>query len=159
MPPFTNILDCQQKARQQYDAAFYLMHATFPVIRDPKLLIGVVYNLAQAYEHAIDAVLAYERQLRLIPPYPNDPKYKLNLFRDKTMRRNKISPEYITLFLELKDLIELKNKCPVEFQRGNRYILCSKNYRMKNISLKEIKNYLTQTKEFLTKIEQIIRYK
>tara|TARA_Y100000310_G_scaffold282342_1_gene303460 strand:+ start:259 stop:744 length:486 start_codon:yes stop_codon:yes gene_type:complete len=153
--PLTHINEAKRKAMQQFDAAFFLMHTTYPVVKDPKLLIGIIHNLTQSFEYAIDAVLAYERQLRLIPPYPEDAKFKFNLFRDKTMRRNKIPSNYVTLLMDLKEFIELQKKCPVEFQRGNRYVLCNKNYQVKTVSLKDIKGYIQQTKEFLDIINKI----
>ena len=155
MPPTSHILESKRKANQQFDNAFFLMNTTYPVVKDPKLLIGVIHNLTESFEYAKDSILAYERLLRLIPPYPDNPKFKFNLFRDKTMRRNKIPLKYATLLLDLKEFIELQKKCPVEFQRGNRYVLCNKNYQIKSVSLKEIKEYLHQTKEFLEIINKI----
>ncbi|HLC88626.1 MAG TPA: hypothetical protein VJG49_01185 [Candidatus Nanoarchaeia archaeon] len=157
MDSTSHILEFRRKATQQYEAAFHLLHATLPLVRDPKLLIGILHNLAQTFEYAIDAVLAYERQLLLVPPYPNDTKFKFNLFRDKTMRRNKIPNDYLNLLLDLYEIIELQKKCPIEFQRGNRYVLCNPHYQFKTISIKEIDGYLQQTKEFLSIIDQIIR--
>ena len=157
MPPYSEIVTARNKAKQQYEAAFHLLHATYPVVKDPKLLIGVVHNLVQAFEYSIDAMLAYERHLRLIPPYSTDSKLKLNIFRAKTMRRNKIPASYATLLLDLKELVELQKKCPVEFQRGNKYVLCNKSYQLKSISLNDIKSYLDETKEFLQLSDKIMR--
>ncbi len=153
--PLTPIHEAKRKAMQQFDAAFFLMHKTYPVVKDPKLLIGVIHNLVQSFEHAIDAILAYERLLRLIPPYPEDTKFKFSLFRDKTMRRNKIPSSFAALLMDLKEFIELQKKCPVEFQRGSRYVLCNKNYQIRSVSIKDIKGYLHQTKEFLDIINKI----
>ena len=155
----TEFLNSRNKAIQQYDAAFHLLNVTFPLVKDPKLLIGVLHNLSQAFEHSIEAVLSYERQLRLIPPYHNNFKSKFNLFRYKCVQRNKISPHHINLYLQLQELIELQKKCPMEFQRGNKYVLCSKDYHIKSLSIKEIKFFLQQTKEFLEKTDQILHLK
>ncbi len=157
MDSTNQILEFKRKAAQQYDAAFHLLHGTFPLVKDPKLLIGILHNLTQTFEYAIDAVLAYERQLLLVPSYPNDTKFKFNLFRDRTMRRNKIPNTYLTLLSDMYEITELQKKCPVEFQRGNRYVLCNPHYEFKTISIKEINEYLQQTKEFLDKINGIIR--
>ena len=151
------IQDSQQKAKQQYEAAFHLMHSTFSTVNDPKLLLGIIHNLVQAQEHAIEAVLAYERQLRLVPPYPNSQEFKFNLFREKTARRNKIPAEYTDLLLNLKEIITLEKKGPVEFQRGDRYVLSNKNYLLKSVSPANIKDYLDQTKAFLSIINKIIK--
>ena len=36
----------------------------------------------------------------------------------------------------------------MEFQRGNRFVICGKDYQLKMISIKDIKEYLDKTKEF-----------
>lgn len=158
MAPNDNIMESKQKAKQQYEAAFHLMHSTFPVINDTKLLIGIIHNLILAHEHAIDAVLAYERQLRLVPPYPNDQGFKFNLFLDKTVRRNKIPQEYPNLLLSLKEIIAFEKKSPVEFRKENNYVICNRNYQIKKVSLDNVKCYLDQTKEFLNIIDGIIKF-
>ena len=157
MDSTNQILEYKRKAARQYEAAEHLLNYTYPLVKDPKLLMGILHNLTQAYEHAIDAVLAYERELLLVPTYPNNSQVKLELFREKTVRRNKIPPSYLTLLLDMYEIIELQKASPVEFQRGNRYVLCSQNYLLKTISIKEMSQYLAQTKQFLALIDRIIR--
>jgi hypothetical protein len=145
-----------QKAHQQYDAAFHLLNVTFPFVKDPKLLMGVISNILSSLEHAMDAILAYERQLRLVPNYSNEFLNKFNLFRYKCVRRNKIPQKFINMIIDLKEIETLHRKSPISFQRGNKYILASQNYQLKVISIGDIKNYLNQTKEFLAISTQII---
>lgn len=148
--------ESQRKAVQQYEAAFHLMHATYSLLGDPKLLLGIMHNLEQSFYHGIDAVLEYERQLHLVPPYPNNPQSKLELFRSRCLSRNKIPANLLAVVQEMKELIEMKEKCPVEFQKGTRYVLCSKNYQLKTVSLDEIKVYLAKTKEFIDHVNRIL---
>ena len=152
-------LTAREKAIQQYDAAFHLLNVTFPLVKDPKLLIGIINNLSQSFEHAMDSILAYEKQLRLVPNYSDNFQSKFNLFRYKCVRRNKIPIEHITLMMELKEILELQKKSPVEFQRGNRYILASKDYKLRALSINDIKAYLTQNKDFLEHLDRILRLK
>ena len=48
------------RAQQQYETAFHLLNVTFRSLQDPKLLLGVVYNLSRAVEFALDVLLAEE---------------------------------------------------------------------------------------------------
>ena len=152
-----NYNDSIQKAIQQYDAAFHLLHVTFPLIKDPKLLMGIISNINQSLEAVMDTILQYERQLRLVPNYQDNFQSKFNLFRYKCVRRNNIPPEMIKLMVELKELEELHRKCPVTFQRGNKYVISTQNYQLKIISLKDIKGYIDRTKEYIDLLDQIIR--
>jgi hypothetical protein len=156
MLPENNFVTAKEKASQQYDGAFHLLNVTFPMVRDPKLLMGVVNNIFNSLEHGMDAILAYERQLRLVPVCSDDYTCKFNMFRMKSVRRNSISPDIVNLMIDLKELIELQKKSPMEFQRGNRFVICSKDYRMKIISIKELKHFLGLNKEFLQQVEQIL---
>lgn len=146
----------QQKAIQQYEAAFHLLNVTFPLVKDPKLLVGIIHNIFSSYEYAIDALLAHERQLKLVPKYGDDFQSKFNTFRLRCVRRNQISPDHINLIIDLKELLEIHKKCPIEFQRGNRYVLATKDYRLKTISLGDLRDYIYLNKAFLDQVKQIL---
>ena len=146
----------REKARQQYDAAFHLLNVTFPLIKDHKLLLGVMYNLFSSLEASMDAILAYERQLRLVPfSYDHDFRSKINLFRSRSAVRNKIPTEFINLMLDLGEILEIHKKGPIEFQRGNKLIICGPDYHVKTISLKELQEYLTLAKQFYNHMDRI----
>ncbi len=146
------------RAQQQYDAAFHLLKVTFPLVKDPKLLLGVVHNLFASMEASMDALLAYERQLHLIPAYQEDFQSKFNLFRYKCVRRNHIPVEIIVLMQELREILELHTKSPMEFQRGNNLVICDRNYLLKTISLRDLQNYLFQANQLLDLTDKIIRF-
>lgn len=150
----------QDKALQQYDAASHLLNVTFPLVKDPKLLLGVMHNIFNALELSMNAILVYERELQLLPPYQPYFQSRYNLFRYKSVPRNKIPAEIVNLIGELKEILDLQQKSPMEFQRGNKLVICSSNYHLlKSISLKELKVYLQQTRQFLDLTRQIIRFK
>ncbi len=151
-------LAAKAKAKQQYDAAFHLLKVTFPLVKDPKLLLGVVHNLFASMEATMDAILAYERQLRYIPSYQEDFQSRFNLFRLRCLKRNNIPTEYPMLMQELQEILALHKKSPMEFQRGNSLVICDRNYLLKTISLRELQQYVEQAKGFLDTTERIIRF-
>lgn len=150
-------ISSRNKAEHQYDAAFHLLNVTFPLVKDPKLLMGVIQNISASMEHVMDAILAYELQLRLVPNYGDTFQSKFNLFRYKSVRRHDIPSSHITQMMDLNDLIQLHKKCPVEFQRGNKYVLATKDYKLQVVSIKDIKEYLRNAKEFFDRMEQITK--
>ena len=156
MQTSTDFLRAKDNATQKYEGARHLLNVTFPTVKDPKLLLGVIDNLVGSLEHSIEAILIYERLLRFVPVYSNDPKSQFNLFRSKSMRRNNISPEYVNLYLDLKEILELHKKSPMAFQRGNKFVICNKDYMLKTLSINDIRKYLEQTKEFLAITEKVI---
>ncbi len=156
MPP--SYLSAKEKAYQQYDTAFHLLTVTFPLVKDQKLLLGIVHNLFSSVEAAMTAILQYERDLRLVSGFNEvDFQSKFNTFRDKSVRRNKISGSTASLIQELKEIVDLHHKSPMVFQRGARVVICDKRYELKSLTMRDIAQYLNQTKGFLDQMEQIIR--
>lgn len=149
----------QEQAQRYYDVAFHLRAVTFPLVKDHKLLMGVLQNVFNSIEQAMSALLSYERQLQLVPNYYDDFQSKFNTFRYRCMRRNNISPEFAITIQELKELIELQKRTPMQFQRGNRLVLSDKNYQLKVISIADIDGFLSKNKEFLGLIDTAIRLK
>jgi hypothetical protein len=149
MTPSQEILTAKDNATQKYEGARHLLNVTFPMIKDPKLLLGVVHNLSASLESSMDAILAYERLLRLVPIYSNTYESKFNIFRMKSVRRNNIPSAAINLMSELRFILDLHKKSPMEFQRGNRFVICNKDYQLKVISIKDIQQYLYTTKNML----------
>ena len=146
----------RQKALHQYDSAFHLLNVTYASVKDPKMLIGVISNLTLGMEYTMEAILAYERQLKLIPVYGDSFQGKLNMFRLKSLPRNKIPMSYVLLLIDLKQVLELHKKAPVEFQRGNSLIICNNEFRVKGLSAPDIQGYLLQAKEFMDMMSQIV---
>ena len=147
----------RDKSLQQYEIAFHLLQVTFPLVKDPKLLIGIINNLFASLEHSLDTILNYEKQLMLVSTCSGDFTSKFNLFRSKSVLRNKIPADYVNLIIDLREILEMHKKSPMEFQRGNRLVICTKDYRLKMISLKDIKSYLDRTKSFLNLVDFIIK--
>ena len=159
MPAIPNYLVSREKAIQQYEAAWHLLNVTFPSVKDPHLLLGIIGNLAVSLEHAMDAILAFERELQLVPAYSNDFQNKFNTFRSKSMRRNNIAPEYLDLMLELRGIMESHQKSPIEFQRHDRFVVASKDYQLQFVTSKVVRDYANQAKSFLHAMEMVLNRK
>lgn len=154
--PLPHYKESRTKAVQQYDAAWHLLNVTFPLTNDPHLLMGIIHNIFQSLEHAVDAIIAYEQQLKIIPSCENDFESKFNLFRLKVLHRNNLPPEISRLILDLRETIRLQKSCPTEFRRRDQLVLATKDFQMKTVNLAQIKTYLEQNKQFLKTIDQII---
>ena len=148
-----------QKSEQQLISAKYLLDVTYRTIQDPKLLIGVITNLVSSLEHALTALLTYEYSLLLIPTYENKFENKFTLFHSKSAKRNHIPQKYLELIKKLHYLTNLHKTSPVEFQRGNKLVLCDKDYQLEPLTLELAQEYIQQTNQFLTIIAKIIKVK
>lgn len=146
------------RAVEQHKVAVHLLTVTFPLAKEPKLLLGITFNLTSAFEYAIEALLVYERKLGLISAYAEemDFKGKLRLFKEKCVVRNKIPIKYLHLLSQMQHLQQLHKTCPTEFQRGNKLVMCTSRYEMHTLSINDIKSYVSETKRFLELVAQII---
>lgn len=144
-----------QKAEQQYAMAKHLLTVTYPIIHDPKLLLGVVGNLSQALESGMEALLQYEQELKLLQ-IPATFQAKVNLFRSKSIPRNKLPLAAATLLLELHEIMKLHQKSPLEFPRQQRLIICNDRYNLKTVSAKELAAQLLIVKDFLGTLRSVL---
>ncbi len=139
------------RAVQQHQVAVHLLTVTFPLAKEPKLLLGITFNLTSAMECAIEALLEYERKLGLISVYAEEMSFneKIKLFKEKCVVRNKIPVKYLQLLNQMQFLQQLHKTCPTEFQRGNKLVMCTSRYEMHTLSINDIKNYVDETREFV----------
>ena len=152
----TESLTSYKSAVLQHDTAFHLLNVTYPLIKDPKLLLGIVNNISASMQYAMEAILAHERELKLISSYPSAFEGKFNIFRYRCVQRNKISQNTVRTLQEVREILELHKKSPTEFQRGERLVLSTGDYHLKIVALKDIKVYLQHNKEFLEQANKII---
>ena len=145
-----------ETAQQQCDSAWHLLKVTYPSMKEHKILLGIVGNLSDALQSAVEALLDYELQLNLIPKYNLDWESKFNAFKLKSAIRNRIPENYILLIKKLKDLLLLHQKSPMEFKRGSRMVICDGDYAYETLSPEKVENYLKETKEFITLIKNLI---
>ena len=148
-----------QKSEQQLVSAKYLLNVTYRTIQDPKLLIGIITNLFSSLEYAFTALLVYERSLLLIPAYENNFEKKLALFRSNSSKINHLPKKYIELIKKIHSLTELHKTSPLEFQRGNKLVLCDKEYQLEPLTIELAQNYVEQTHQLLNIIAKIIKIK
>ena len=58
-----------EAAIRKYKVADHMTNATFPLLRDPKLLLASAENAFLVFTSAMSALLYYERLYKRIPPF------------------------------------------------------------------------------------------
>ena len=147
-----------QRAVQRYEMAFHVLKVSYPMLKDHKLLMGILLNLLQSTEYAVDAILEYEKQLKLVSAYPENFNGKIDFFRSKSTKRNNIPPTIVTTMMKMKELVDLQKESPIEFSRGNRYVLSKRDYQLHSISIVELEDFANQTKQLLSSMQEIISH-
>jgi len=148
--------ELREVAQKKLKIADHMLTMTYPFVQDPKLLVAVVENLFLALTNAMGSVLHYERVFKRIPGFQDTFTSKLAVFQEKCVERYNIDKEHVKLMQDLRDIIIAHRESPVEFSKNDKFVICSDDYRMKTISLNDIKEYVKKTKLFIQKTNTLI---
>jgi hypothetical protein len=143
-------------ARKRIKVADHMLTMTYPMVRDPKLLLAIMENIFLALTNSMGALLYYERIYKRVPPFQDTFVSKFNVFRQKCAKRFNIDQELLMMIGEIKDIIMEHKKSPVEFTRNDSFVICSDNYKMKTISLGKMRDYISKSKLFMQNINNAI---
>ncbi len=148
--------ETRDKAKRNIKIADHMLSVTYPLIKDPKLLLAIIENIFLSYTNSVAAILYYERYFKRIPPFHETFESKLNMFRERCVLKYNIDKSYLTEIQDIKDIIIEHRKSPVEFKRKDQFVICSDNYRLKTLSINDIRKYLDKAKVFIEAIDTIV---
>ena len=134
-----------------------MLSVTFPLVKDTKLLLAIIENIFLAYTNSIAAILYYERLFKRIPPFQDTFESKMNMFKERCITKHNMDKEHIIEIQDIRDIIIEHRKSPVEFKRGDKFVICSDNYRIKTISVRDIRKYIDKAKVFIEAMDTIVR--
>ncbi|MBI2508400.1 hypothetical protein HYV89_05625 [Candidatus Woesearchaeota archaeon] len=145
------------KAASFFKSADHLLYVTMPVVKDVKLVATVLDNIYFSLAHGMDSILEFERYYKRLMPIANNFDLRLEVFSEKVAANYGFTKEETDFINEIKKLRDDRKNASMEFTRSGKLIICSESYRMKTISIEEIKKYLSTTKNFLLKVDKIIK--
>lgn len=148
-------LELRQRAEKNLKIAEHMLLVTFPLVKDSKLLLGVVDNIFLGLTNAMSSVVFYERTFKRIPPFHDNFESKYNAFALRIMPRYGIDKGHLRLLQRMKDLVLKHKKSPVEFARKKEFVICDEDYKIETLTIADLRKYLEKAKEFHTKMAQI----
>ena len=141
-----------ENARKYAKTADHLLTNTFPLVKDPKMLLTVLNNVFMAYKHAMMFMLYRDVAQGKIPAFNDDTQTMLDIFRARSERRYSINPEYVRLLEETYSMVKEHKTSPLEFSRHEMYVICSDSYEMKKITTQNLREYISKAKLFIEEI-------
>jgi hypothetical protein len=149
--------EAKSEARQRLMAADHMATFTYPMVNDSRMLMGIVENIFLALTGSLGALLYSERSLKKVPPFYDTFESKFHLFREDVGQRHNLS-KYSKLLIEVRDLLIAHRESPVEFSKGNTFIMCSENYTgNKIVTIENVIAYLENAKQFFREVDRIIK--
>ncbi|MBN2458814.1 hypothetical protein JXB28_00890 [Candidatus Woesearchaeota archaeon] len=146
----------RDKAMQKIKVADHMLFMTYPLVKDPRLLLSIIENIYASLDYGIAALLHYERLFKRIPPFNDSFPSRLEVFKSKMVPKHSLSPNYIKLVADVKAILSEHKKSPIEFARKDKFIICSPSYSVKQIDISLVKKYIFETKLFVNNINRIV---
>jgi hypothetical protein len=146
-----------QKADSHLQAALYILTRTYPMVNDPKLLVGVIENINRSLVSTMEVLLQFERARKSIPPIRDNDESKLNLFKLRIVHMYPINENYISLIDDVQDILAKHNKSPVEFTRKDMFVICTEEYKLRTISVEQMKKYISLAQLFLKEVADMVK--
>ncbi|MCH8329482.1 MAG: hypothetical protein IIB81_03760 [Nanoarchaeota archaeon] len=148
--------ELRSAANKKLQLADHILTMTYPLVKDPHLLLSSIENLFLAFSYGMGSVLHYERIFKRVPPFSDNFASKFELFRDKCAKKYDIDSEYLKIIKDLRDIIIAHKKSPMEFSRNERFVICNGDYRTRIISPNEVKSYVQKAKLFIKNVSTIV---
>lgn len=148
--------ELRDAASKKLHLADHMLTMTYPMVKDPKLLLSVIENLFLALTYGMSSLLYYERIFKRIPQFEDNFAEKFELFKNKCLEKYNIDSEIVKIMQDTKGIIVAHKKSPMEFPRKETLVICNGDYRMKTISANMIKGYVEKAKLFIKNISTIV---
>lgn len=145
-----------QESVKSLKLASHMLGVTYPLIKDPRMFIGVIDNLNKSLKGCLDSLLLYERMYKKIGPYPDNFSVKLDLFRKIIRLRYDFDESLPRFIFDIDQLVKNRKKAPVEFSRKGEFVICDSEYRTRILKIEELKSYISKAKVFILKVHSII---
>jgi hypothetical protein len=138
--------ELREQAKQNIKVADHMITMSYPMFKDPKILVSAIKSLMKAADNAITSMLEYERLFKRIPSYHESIDVKMNLFKQKIIPQHKLNKNHEKLLKTLHDLTRAHTDSSVEFPRKDKFVMCSDTYEMRTISIADLKSLIKDTK-------------
>jgi len=145
-----------ENAKREIDSAEYLLNVTLRSLKDPHLLVNILIHVNYALQSAIEGLLEYDVERKIISNLSRDIQEREEIFKWKSCKLHHIEQEYITFINKIKKIIELHEKSPMEFQRGNKYVIADERYRLEPLTTMNVGQDIRMAKSFINRICEII---
>lgn len=146
-----------ETARKNIQIADHMLNMTFKLVNDPKVLLLVLERLMTSLRSALGSVLYLERKYKRIPPFHEDMGTMIDVFKARCTRRYNLDESYAELVRDVWLVHKEHTKSPVEFRRGDKYVICSDTLHMHVLSREALRNYIERAKAFIRDVDSMVQ--
>lgn len=153
-------------ATRQVQIANHLLTVTYPMVKDPKLLMSIVEHLRRAVEDSAEAIVdfhitrgEYELPMHALAGQQPGKHDILAAFLDIMKVRNPTIPsahEAIDACKELMAMLQHFKEAPVSFPRDEKLVIADHDYALKEVSAPALKVIMRTVKQFVHGVQKYI---
>jgi len=147
----------RDKAVEKIQVADHMLFMTYPMVKDPKILLAVIENIFASLDFGMGAILHHEKLFKRIPPFQESFQSRLEVFRRLVVPNYNLNPGYVRLITDVRTVLSEHRKSPVSFVKNDKFIILSPSYNIKTIDINLAKKYVFETKLFVKNIDAIVR--
>lgn len=134
------------EARRRVKVADHMLTMTYPLVKDPKLLLAVLENVHRSMDTTMAAALAHARDQKKIPLYSDTLEGRYAAYRQHFAQ--KTPAEAMRAIGEIKETIKEHEQSPVEFRRQEKFVICSESYKVRTLTQDTLKKYIRIARSF-----------
>ncbi len=146
------------QSEEKLKIADHLIGTTYPLVREPKLLVSVIENISQSLDLAMASLLDYEKSFIKIPSYSEDFESRLEVFRRKVATKYGIENDVLNFIVDLRRILDGHKKSSVEFTRKEKLVITDNNFNMETLAIEDVKKKLLKAKAISNMMFSIIKY-
>lgn len=139
-PHDDNMLD---EAARRIRIADHMLTMTYPLVKDPKLLIAVLSNLVKSMESSMNEILTRDNI-----PHSNTSQGRLAAYKQYIARKYNIPAETLRAYEEMCATLTEHKESPVTFRRNEKFVICNEGYKLRTLSPATAKKYVALAKTF-----------
>ncbi len=144
------------EANKNLKLADHMLHVTYPLVKDNKLLVHILENIDKSMKSSIDAFIRYDQVYKRVRSNPSSFVEKVELFSKICSRRYPFTQSDFEFIEEVDDLIKKHKESPMEFVKGDKFVICSDNYNTKILTLERVKHMISKAKPFIFRLNNIL---
>lgn len=151
----TDYLEKRKQAKWKIEAAYHMLTVTYPLIKDPKLLLAVMDSLATGFELGFSSLVYFERFKRTIPAFSDNTSGALMAYKMYVQKKLQLSPKYIKVYTRILEIKKEHKNSPVEFSRDNSFIICDDKYGITKVTPDSLREWIEIGRSLIADIEKI----
>lgn len=137
-----------EKAKNHFKIADHLLYVTLIILKDNKLIMKALTELANSADNYIKSVIFYENSLKRMKICAN-PEINMKNFIEIVSKRY-LSRQELESLLEIREIEKKRRQAPMEFMKREKFVFVNgREYGI--VTMEKIKEFLAIMRSILIK--------